>query len=240
MAKFSSGSKDSGYSGTTVNTKATNERSNSSTFLFQLLAWAIWGIVGVFIFLNIKPYQELAKMLFAGVSYVPLQRALESIWIIGGLFKFLFSIIDFGVGTLFWVFVQALELIPTECMGNEAFLDKNIQRANDRQYQNDKRDPWEVQIAKRFRNSIPTEVLRFLILVGVLTYIADFFLCLFIFPPVVGGGNVWKLFDVLQLQQFGSIDWGNILKAVATVGAVQFLVKLRRVVTQVARDITTD
>ena len=125
-------------------------------------------------------------------------------------------------------------------MGNEAFLDKNIQRAHGKQYQNDKRDPWEVKIAKRFRNSIPTEVLRFLILIGVLTYIVDFFLCLFIFPPVVGGGSVWQLFDVLQLQQFGRIDWGNIIMAVATVGAVQFLVKLRRVVTQVARDITTD
>lgn len=235
MAKFSSGSKDTNFQGTTVE----DPSKYNGNFLFQILAWSIWGIVGVFIFLNIKPYQELARMLFAGVSYVPLQSALESIWVIGGLFKFVFSVFDFGVGTLFWVFVQALELIPTECMGSESFLDKNIQRANGngKQYQNEKRDPWEVKIAKRFRNSIPTEVLRFLILVGVLTYIVDFFLCLFVFPPVVGGGNVWQLFDVMQLQQFNRVDWGNILKAVATVGAVQFLVKLRRVVTQVAKDI---
>lgn len=235
MAKFSSGSKDTNFQGTTVE----DPSKYNGNFLFQILAWSIWGIVGVFIFLNIKPYQELARMLFAGVSYVPLQSALESIWVIGGLFKFVFSVFDFGVGTLFWVFVQALELIPTECMGSESFLDKNIQRANGngKQYQNEKRDPWEVKIAKRFRNSIPTEVLRFLILVGVLTYIVDFFLCLFVFPPVVGGGNVWQLFDVMQLQQFNRVDWGNILKAVGTVGAVQFLVKLRRVVTQVAKDI---
>lgn len=242
MSKFSSSSSSTKnqYSGTTVNMDATGAPKNYSPFLIKVLVCAIWGIIGVFVLLNIKPYQQLALMLFGDLRFTSLQNALESIWFIGWIFTFFFQFIDFGIGTIFWAFVQALELIPAECMSNSQLLDRNIQRANKNRYQHDKQDAWEVKIAKRFRNSISTEVLRFLIVVGISVYVIDFLWCLTVFPPVVGGGDVWQLFDVLSLQQFGRIDWGNILKAVATVGAVQFLLKLRRIVVQIAKDIVED
>ncbi len=122
-------------------------------------------------------------------------------------------------------------------MGHENFLDKNIQRGGRIHYADAKNDSWEVKIAKKMRNSLSTEVLRFLIILGVCIYVVDFFACLTVFPPVQGGGDVWKLLDIVQYQQFSKIDWGNIMRAVTTVGAVQFLLKLRKIIVQIIRDL---
>ena len=124
-----------------------------------------------------------------------------------------------------------------ELMGHENFLDKNSQRGGRNHYADAKNDSWEVKIAKKMRNSLSTEVLRFLIILGVCIYVVDFFACLTVFPPVQGGGDVWKLLDIIQYQQFGQIDWGNIMRAVTTVGAVQFLLKLRKIIVQIIRDL---
>ena len=209
---------------TTVNTSS---KGNKPPLPLRLAAWFITGIIISVILVNIKPYEILAGRLFQGIEYQALSNILVNIPFIGGIFKVFFNLINLTAGTMFWVVIQSLELIPTSLMGNQAFLDKNIQRAGRNQYRNDSSDGWEVKIAKRMRNSLPTEVLRFLIIVGVCTYVFDFFMCLSIFPPVVGGGDMWKLFDILSTEQFELIDWGNIIKAVTTVGAVQFLVKLR-------------
>ncbi|MEL6162579.1 MAG: hypothetical protein AAFR37_02025, partial [Cyanobacteria bacterium J06628_3] len=83
-----------------------------------------------------------------------------------------------------------------------------------------------------------TSVLQlFLIILGVCVYVVDFFLCLTVFPPVQGGGDVWKLLDIVQYQQFSNIDWENIIRAATTVGAVQFLLKLRKIIVQIIRDL---
>ncbi|MEM7590344.1 MAG: hypothetical protein AAF383_02265 [Cyanobacteria bacterium P01_A01_bin.83] len=222
----------------TVNTSSSSSKSSSKPPLpLRLAAWFITGIIISIVLINIKPYEILAGRLFQGIEYQALSNILVNIPFVGGLFGMFFGLINLTAGTMFWVVVQALELIPTSLMGNQVFLDKNIQRADRNQYRKDSNDSWEVKIAKTMRNSISTETLRFLIIVGCCTYIFDFFACLMIFPPVVGGGDMWKLFDILSTEQFELIDWGNILKAVSTVGAVQFLVGLRKHIIKVIHDL---
>ena len=41
--------------------------------------------------------------------------------------------INFGFGALLWAAIQILELIPSELLGHEKFLDKNIQKAGKNQ-----------------------------------------------------------------------------------------------------------
>lgn len=124
-----------------------------------------------------------------------------------------------------------------ELLGHERFLDKNIKKGGNTTYTDSKDDAWEVKLAKKLRNSLSTEILRFLIILGVCVYVVDFFACLTVFAPVLGGGDIWELFDVIQYQQFSQIDWGNILRAVTTVGAVQFLLKLRKIIVQIIKDL---
>ncbi|NJN12118.1 MAG: hypothetical protein HC815_30825 [Richelia sp. RM1_1_1] len=231
------GSSSKSKSSNNYSDAGSKQQGGRSTFLFKVLNFAIWGICGAVILTNIKPYEQLAGMYFSRLDYSYLGDALVAIPIVGLFFSLLFRFANLTAGTLLWIFVQALELIPTELMGHEQFLDKNIQRANRNNYQKDSRDSWEVKVAKRMRNSVSTEVLRFLILLGALTYIADFFLCLTIFPPVQGGGNIWQLLDAISLQRWSVIDWGNILQAATTVGAVQFLLKLRKIIVRVIQDI---
>jgi len=221
-------------------TVSTSKTSSKPPLSLKLLIWFITGIIISIILINIKPYEILARELFNGIEYKIITDILVNIPFVGWLFKIALSLLNVTAGTMLWGTVQMLELIPTELLGNQLFLDKNIQRANRNQYQNQKEDSWEVKIAKRMRNSLSTEVLRFLIVVGILTYVFDFFMCLSVFPPVIGGGNVWKLFDILTTEQFNLIDWGNILKAITTVGAVQFLVKLRKMIIQIIRDLKED
>lgn len=224
---------------TTVNTSTKSGSNNSKPPLpLRFLIFFITGIIISIILINIKPYEVLASNLFVGIEYKVISEILVNIPFIGWLFGIFLSLINVTAGTMLWGTVQMLELIPTSLMGDKAFLDKNIQRADRNQYRSDSKDSWEVKIAKKARNSLSTELLRFLIVVGICTYVFDFFACLTIFPPVVGGGDIWKLFDILSTEQFNLIDWGNILKAVSTVGAVQFLVKLRKIIKQVITDLS--
>ena len=220
-------------------TKATHNYSGTQKppFMLQILIWVITGIIISIILANIKPYEIIAARYFRGITYSDLTNFLSSLWVIGGIFSLFMRFINFGFGTLLWAGIQILELIPSELLGHEKFLDKNIQKAGTNQYASSNNDSWEVKLAKKLRNSCSTEVLRFLIILGVCVYVVDFFLCLTVFPPVKGGGDVWKLLDIVQYQQFSNIDWENIIRAVTTVGAVQFLLKLRKIIVQIIRDL---
>ncbi|WP_414622057.1 hypothetical protein [Calothrix sp. CCY 0018] len=210
--------------------------SQKSPLVLRLLVFVITGIIVSIILTNVKPYEIIATRYFSGISYSEITNFILNIWVIGAIFGLLLKFINIGLGFLLWAFIQILEIIPMELLGHERFLDKNIEKAGN-SYASVQDDSWEVKFAKKLRNSLSTEVLRFLILLGVCVYVVDFFACLTVFPPVQGGGNVWKLFDVVQYQQFSQIDWGNILRAVTTVGAVQFLLKLRKIIVQVISDL---
>lgn len=211
--------------------------TKKSPLLLQILIWVITGIIASIILMNVKPYEIIATNYLAGISYSEVTDFILNIWIIGAIFGIILKFANFGLGFLLWAFIQTLEIIPMELLGHEKFLDKNIQKASNSAYSNNKGDSWEVKFAKKLRNSLSTEVLRFLIVLGVVVYVVDFFACLTVFPPVVGGGSTWRLLEVIQYQQFNQIDWSNILRAVTTVGAVQFLLKLRKLFVSIIRDL---
>ena len=179
----------------------------------------------------------IASRYLSGINYSDITDFILNIWVIGAIFGLLLRFANFGFGFLLWAFIQILEIIPMELLRHEKFLDKNINKGSASPYANGQNDSWEVKLAKKLRNSLSTEVLRFLIVLGVCVYVVDFFACLTVFPPVQGGGNVFELFDVIQYQQFSRIDWENILRAVTTVGAVQFLLKLRKIIVQIIHDL---
>lgn len=210
--------------------------NKQAPLVLQVLIWVITGIIISIILTNVKPYEIIATRYLAGISYSDITNFILDIWVVGAIFGLILRFANFGLGFLLWAFIQILEIIPMELLGHERFLDKNIQKGRSA-YADSKTDSWEVKLAKKLRNSLSTEVLRFLIVLGVCVYVVDFFACLTVFPPVQGGGDVWALFDVVQYQQFVQIDWGNILRAVTTVGAVQFLLKLRKMIVQVIKDL---
>jgi len=204
--------------------------------MITLLMWIITGLIGWAIFTNIKPYEILATRFLIGVSYESLGNFLTSIPFLGGIFKLIWSLLGLGMGTLLWAFFQILELLPLALFGHSAFLDNSIARAGGKKYNTTENDHWEVKVAKSVGNSLSTEVLRFLILLGIAVYVVDFLLCLYIFPPVKEG-TIADLFKVLYTGQFNKLDWGNIFTALVTVTAVELLFKLRTILKKVADDI---
>ncbi|NJN13715.1 MAG: hypothetical protein HC836_24710 [Richelia sp. RM2_1_2] len=214
------------------------ETKQKAPLALNILIWVITGIIISIILTNVKPYEIIATRYLAGISYSSITEFISNIWVIGAIFSLLLRFANFGLGFLLWAFIQILEIIPMELLGHERFLDRNISRGAKNPYSDSKSDSWEVKLAKKLRNSLSTEVLRFLIILGVCVYVVDFFACLTVFPPVQGGGDIWKLFDVIQYQQFSQIDWGNILRAATTVGAVQFLLKLRKIIVQIINDLS--
>ncbi|MDJ0674017.1 MAG: hypothetical protein QNJ36_01225 [Calothrix sp. MO_167.B42] len=230
---------DAGSTTTTIPKNHRNPKANNfvvNSLFIKILTWVITAIIGAFIFANIKPYEIIAANFLTGISYKELGDVVFSIPFLGGLIKLLLGLANFTLGTLFWAFVQMLELLPLVLFGHGNFLDNNIARSGGKHYQANSKDPWEVKVAKHIGNSLSTEVLRFLILLGISVYVADFFLCLIVFPPVQGG-NTADLLMVLQTGQYNKIDWSNIGKAIATVGAVEFLVKLRGILVKIAQDL---
>lgn len=201
-----------------------------------LLIWIITAIVGAFIFANIKPYEVIASNFFGGIRYEFITNVLYNIPLLGGIFRLIGGLFTFGAGFLLWAFVQLLELLPLLLFGHGTFLENSINRSGGKRFGINKNDHWEVKTVKRIGNSLNTETLRFLIILGVAVYSLDFFLCLMVFSPVKGGTTA-DLGMILQTGQYSKIDWWNIWKAVATVGAVEFLVKLRLIFVQVADDL---
>jgi len=206
--------------------------------LVTVLMWIITALIGWAVFTNIKPYEILATRFLIGVSYQSLGNILTSIPFLGGIFKLIWSLLGLGMGTLLWAFFQILELLPLALFGHSAFLDNSIARAGGKKYASNVNDHWEVKIAKGIGNSLSTEVLRFLILLGLGMYILDFFLCLYIFPPVKGG-TIADLFKVLYTGQFGKLDWANIFIALVTVTAVELLFKLRSILKKISEDMSS-
>ncbi len=207
------------------------------TWLLTILRWVIIAIIGAFVFANIKPYELLAKQFFSGISYSEVTNVLFNIPILGAVLRAIGAMFNVGMGFIFWAFVQILELLPLSLFGHGAFLDNSIARSGAKRYGENEKDPWEVKTAKVVGNSLNTETLRFLIILGVTVYVADFFLCLLVFPPVKGGGDIGNLLRVLQIGQYSKIDWGNILRAITTVGAVEFLFKLKNIIDQILDDL---
>jgi hypothetical protein len=207
------------------------------TFLLSVARWTLIAIIGAFIFANIKPYEILATKFFAGIQYSFITDVLFNIPILGGILRLIGSLFNVGIGFLFWAFIQALELLPVALFGHGAFLDNTIARSAGKRYAAGEKDPWEVKAAKYVGNSLNTETLRFLILLGIAVYVMDFFFCLMIFPPVKGGGDVGVFLRILQTGQYSRIDWGNILRALTTVFAVEFLFKLKTIIEQIIDDL---
>jgi hypothetical protein len=230
-------SSSQGSSQGSSNTYTASRKDNKMSPLFlKILIWVIYAIIGAFIFANIKPYEIIAANYFANIDYKWIADILTNIPFLGGIFKLIFSLFNFGVGVLLWAFVQMLELLPLVLFGHGEFLDNSIQRSNGKRYGVNQNDAWEVKTAKKIGNSLNTEVLRFIILLGISVYVADFFLCLSVFPPVKGDAN---FLTVLQTGQYSKIDWWNILKAISTVGAVEMLIKLKMLLGRIAEDLRT-
>ncbi|MDJ0677127.1 MAG: hypothetical protein QNJ36_17400 [Calothrix sp. MO_167.B42] len=214
---------NSGDAGTTAPPRdrkapASSRKPRKEPLFVTMLVWVITAIIGAFIFANIKPYEIIAANFLSGISYQSLGDVVFSIPFLGGIIKLLLRLANFSLGTLFWAFVQMLELLPLVLFGHGNFLDNNISRSGGQRYGANSNDSWEVKVAKYIGNSLSTEVLRFLILLGISVYVADFFLCLMVFPPVQGG-NTADLLMVMQTGQFTKIDWGNIGKAIASLGS---------------------
>jgi hypothetical protein len=224
-----------GTQSNTYTTKNTNTKNRKKPLFMTVFVFVITAIIGAFIFANIKPYEMIAANFFSKIDYSYFGKVLTGIPFLGGLFKVIFGLFNFGMGFLLWAFVQTLELLPLVLFGHGQFLDNSIQRSGGKRYGINQNDAWEVKTAKRIGNSLNTEVLRFLILLGVAVYVCDFFFCLSVFPPVVGGGN---FLTILQTGQYSKIDWWNILKAIATVGSVELLFKLRILIIRIAEDMT--
>jgi hypothetical protein len=204
--------------------------------ILTLLIWTITGLIGWAIFSNVKPYEVIATHFLAGINYQVLGNLFTSIPFLGGLFKLIGSLLGLGLGFMLWAAFQLLELLPLALFGHAGFLDNSIARSGGKKYTPNANDHWEVKVAKRMGNTLSTEVLRFLIILGISVYVVDFFLCLYIFPPVKGGTTA-DLFKVLYTGQFNKLDWGNIGMALCTVGAVEVLFKLRTVMLKIADDL---
>lgn len=156
--------------------------NKKGTFLLTVLQWVIVAIIGAFVFANVKPYELLAKQFFSGISYVVVTNVLLNIPILGAIFRAIAAVFNVGMGFLLWSFFQILELLPLALFGHGAFLDNSIVRSGAKRYGENEKDPWEVKTAKYVGNSLGTETLRFLIILGVAIYVVDFFLCLSVFP----------------------------------------------------------
>ena len=185
----------------------------------------------------LQPYEIIATRFLVGISYEALGNFFTSIPFLEGIFKLIWSLLGLGLGAMLWLAFQLLELLPLILFGHANFLDNSIKKVGGKKHEVYPNDHWEVKVAKRMGNSLSTEVLRFVIIVGISVYVIDFFMCLFVFPPVKGGTTA-DLFKVLYTGQYNKLHWMNMLIALITVGAVEMLFKLRMILKRIADDIS--
>lgn len=228
------------YQSTQQNQSSRQERSNwqqhkpkqrrslsqNTQLIFLML---LFGVAGILIFLNLKPYIEVAQQIVPQLARIDFLTLLTEIPLIGGLFSWLLSTVGRFtasiVGIVFWGLIQTAQIAPLVWRADLDVLGSSIRGVEKHRYfQPSELDPEALAKLKRLNNEAPSRFVRFWDSASLIAYLCETAIVSFRFPPYQGGWDaILADFGVWDAAKF---DWLNALMMILTMFGFEVVVRV--------------
>jgi hypothetical protein len=186
--------------------------------------FSITVLIGLFMFLNILPWIAAAQGLAANIP--ALSKALAdfySIPVLGWALKFVIDNLAVLIGVILWLTVQTIQILPT-LIERPVTLYPLIQAWDGAGFPTTGDKSSKMDGLKRRFNDALVQIIDNLKFYRAIAYCIEALVCLYVYPPYIGG---WlKLIDDYPIFDWDSISFPNIISAIVTMFAFEFLFRI--------------
>jgi hypothetical protein len=214
------------------NRKAGNSgrsKGNLSVNMQRLFIALLWGVAGVLIFMNLRPYIEVAQMIVPQLAKLDILTLLTQIPIIGALFGWVFGVVgQFTasiIAVIVWGLIQLAQVAPLVWRADLNILNSSIQGVGrHRRFEMSEGDSEALTKLKTMNNEAPNRFVKFWERASLIAYLVELAVCSFRFPPYIGGWNaIMNDFMVWSADKF---DWTNALLLIITMFGFEAIVRV--------------
>lgn len=198
------------------------QRRNPMSWVAPLLKFAMIAAGVMVVYINIQPYIEIVKIVFAALTDNSLLSFIMTWPVIGNILRWLGDIGAPLVAIPLWAILQMFELLPLFLKRNQDALSDLI-AAMERFTPVVIKDTDSDLLAKLKHdfNTRPVRLLRNATIAAGVIYVIDLALCCFVYPPLKPGVSL-PLF--LSAPSLGDVDVKNVLLILVTAFGVELLV----------------
>jgi hypothetical protein len=202
---------------------------NLSSNMQRLFILLLWGVAGVLIFMNLRPYIEVAQMIVPQLAKLDILSLLTQIPIIGALFSWVFGVVGTFTASIIaivvWGLIQLAQVAPLVWRADLNILNSSIQGVGrHRRFEVADGDSEALVKLKQMNNEAPDRFVKFWEKASLIAYIAELGICAFRFPPYVGGWDaIMNDFMVWSVDKF---DWTNALLLIITMFGFEAIVRI--------------
>ncbi|NEU77492.1 hypothetical protein PI95_034825 [Hassallia byssoidea VB512170] len=188
-----------------------------------------WGLVLssiYFAYLNIQPYEQAVRFLSGKVVNQSFIYLVSVIPIINGIANFIGKGVTWILGTLLWVIIQIIEVLPLVLYSHEGFIQQVISEADSRsKYEVKDTDDPTLAMLKRTYNAFPVSLVSNLERLKIVTYTVDFLICITVYSPV-SSGKFSDFFWFVGSGQWNKLNYGNLALTLVTLFAIEIILGL--------------
>lgn len=184
---------------------------------------AVTALIGAFMFLNIVPWVEAAKSIAGNIpNLVTGADALYRVPILGWLIRFIAENLAIVLGFTLWLTVQSIQILPT-LIERPQVLHPLIKAWEGVELPQKGDGSKMDRLRQRFNESV-VQLIDNLKFYRSIAYCVEAFVCLYVYPPYVGGWQ--QLVTDYPALDVAYISWPNIISAIVTMFAFEFLFRV--------------
>jgi hypothetical protein len=132
----------------------------------RLFIILLFGVAGVLIFLNLRPYIEVAQMIVPQLARLDILSLLTRIPLLGILFDWVFSVVGTFtasiIGITVWGLIQTAQVAPLIWRADLNILNSSIQGVGQHRYfETTEEDSEALAKLKEMHNQAPTRFVKF-------------------------------------------------------------------------------
>jgi hypothetical protein len=220
------------YAGKAENAKTGKSKrsgGNLSRNMQRVFIVLLWGVAGVLVFMNLRPYIEVAQMIVPQLANLDILSLLTQIPIIGALFSWIFGVVGQFTASIIaivvWGLIQTAQVAPLVWRADLNILDSSIHGVgNHRRFEMSEGDSEALAKLKRMNNEAPNRFVKFWERASLVAYLVELAVCSFRFPPYIGGWEaIMNDFMVWSADKF---DWTNALLLIITMFGFEAIVRV--------------
>lgn len=190
----------------------------------------LFAVAGVLIFMNVRPYIEVAEMLIVpSLAKIGFLNLLTEIPIIGMLFNWLFETLGRFtasiIGTIVWGLVQTAQIAPLVWRADLDVLGSSIRGVQGhKNFELKAEENPAVTKLKRLHNEAPQRFVRFWDRASLISYLVELVICGYRFPPYKGGWSA--IMSDMGVWTSDKFDWQNAILLVITMFGCEMVVRI--------------
>jgi hypothetical protein len=202
---------------------------NLSVNMQRVFTLLLFGVAGVLIFLNLRPYIEVAQIIVPQLAKLDILTLLTQIPVLGGLFSWVFGVVGRFtasiIAVIVWGLIQTAQVAPLIWRADLNILNSSIQGVGKhRRFETSEGDSEALGKLKRMNNEAPSRFVNFWERASLVAYLVELAVVSFRFPPYIGGWEaIMNDFMVWSADKF---DWMNALMLIVTMFGFEAIVRV--------------